>query len=266
MESKINYTLVGAFVIILTVALIIFITWLSAGFTIKNYKTYLVIMDESVAGITTNSTVKYNGVDVGSVKNIILCRDNPKQVRLLLQIEEHTPITAGTTATLNSQGLTGITYVSLQGSNTDQRPLVRLPGEKYPIIKTNPSLFVRLDSTLKQLTNNMNQITQDFNNLLGGENSQLFKAILNNLNITTNHLAAQSQQLDSILMNTAKSTQSFPALIASLTQHTLPSTNAILQNLTLMSDNLLELSDNLKQNPAILLRGQAALPPGPGEK
>ena len=170
MEPKINYTLVGAFVLILTVALIIFITWLSAGFTTKNYKTYLVIMNESVAGITSNSTVKYNGVDVGSVKKIALCPKNPKQVELFLQIEEHTPITAGTTATLNSQGLTGITYVSLQGSDTNLTPLTILPGEEYPIIKTSPSLFVRLDTTLRQLTANMNQITQDFNGILGGKN------------------------------------------------------------------------------------------------
>jgi phospholipid/cholesterol/gamma-HCH transport system substrate-binding protein len=267
MESKISYTLVGAFVLILTVALIIFITWLSTGgFSTKQYKTYLVIMDESVAGITTNSSVKYNGVDVGSVTKIALSSKNPKQVRLYLQIETHTPITAGTRAMLNSQGLTGITYVELQGGNTDISPLTVLPGEQYPIIKTSPSLFVRLDTALSQLTININQITQDMNGVLGGENPELFREILNNLNTTTNHLAAQSQQLDTILINTAKSTRLFPSLVTTLTQRTLPSTNELLDNLILMSDNLLELSDNLKQNPAVLLRGQTPLPPGPGEK
>ena len=266
MESKINYTLVGAFVLILTVALIIFITWLSAGFTTKNYNTYLVIMNESVAGITTHSTVKYNGVDVGSVKKISLCKNNPKQVRLLLQIEAYTPITAGTTATLNSQGLTGITYIALQGSDTDHVPLKIESGEKYPIIKSTPSLFIRLDTALRDLMVNMNQITQAINGVLGGKNPERFREILNNLNTTTNNLAAQSQQLDSILINTAKSTQLFPSLIDTLIQRTLPSTNEVLDNLTLMSNNLLELSDNLKQNPAALLRGQTPLPPGPGEK
>ncbi len=259
MESKINYTLVGAFVLILMVALIIIITWLSVGFTTKHYQTYLVIMNESVAGITTNSSVKYNGVDVGSVKKISLNANNPKQVRLFLQIEEHTPITTGTTATLNSQGLTGITYIALQGSATNQAPLITPAGEPYPVIKSTPSLLLRLDTALNDLTANMNQITQDFNGILGGK-------ILNNLNTTSNHLAAQSQQLDNILINTAKSTQLFPSLINTLTQRTLPSTNDVLDNLTVMSDNLLELSDNLKQNPAILLRGQAPLPLGPGEK
>lgn len=223
-------------------------------------------MNESVAGITTNSSVKYNGVDVGSVKQIILSSKNPEQVRLYLQIEKNTPITAGTKATLNTQGLTGITYIALQGSDTDVTPLTVLAGEKYPIIKSCPSLFLRLDTALNQLTINMNQITEDINGLLGGKNTQLFRKILTNLNITTNHLATQSQRLDSILINTAKSTQLFPSLVDTLTQRTLPSTNEVLDNLTLMSNNLLELSDNLKQNPSVLLRGESPLPPGPGEK
>jgi phospholipid/cholesterol/gamma-HCH transport system substrate-binding protein len=265
MESKVNYTLVGAFVLVLTVALIILITWLSADFTIKNYKTYLVIMHESVSGITTNSAVKYNGVDVGSVKKISFNAHNPREVRLLLRVVETTPITAGTTATLNSQGLTGVTYIALQGSANHQEPLKILPDEKYPIIPSVPSLFVRLDTALHDLSTNMNHITQDFNNVLGGENPELFRTILRNLNTTTNHLAAQSQQLDTILINTAKSTQSFPALLDTLSQQTLPSTNEVLNNLTVMSHNLLELSDNLKQNPALLLRGQTPLPRGPGE-
>jgi len=266
MESKINYTLVGAFVLILTIALIMIIAWLSVGLTNQHYKTYLVIMNESVAGITTDSAVKYNGVDVGSVKKISLNTKNPKQVRLFLQIEEHTPITTGTTATLNTQGLTGLTYLALQGSASDQAPITILPGEQYPIINSMPSLFVRLDTALDDLSTNVHQITQDINGVLGGKNTELFKEILNNINITSSHLAAQSQQIASILSNTAKSTQLLPALLNTLSQRTLPATNQVLDNLTIMSNNLLELSDNLKQNPAVLLRGQAPLRPGPGEK
>lgn len=266
MESKINYTLVGAFVLILTIALIIFITWLSVGFSTKHYKNYLVIMHESVAGLGVNSSVKYNGVNVGIIKNISLNKNNPEQVRLVLQIEKHTPITAGTTATLNSQGLTGITYVALQGSDTNLKPISIIPGERYPIIKSTPSLFLRLDSALRDLNSNMNQITEDINGVLGGDNPILLRKILSNLTVTSNHLAAQSKQLDTILINTARSTRAFPSLMSTLTQQTLPATNEVLNNLTLMSDNLLELSDSLKQNPSILLRGQSPLPSGPGEK
>jgi len=33
-----------------------------------------------------------------------------------------------------------------------------------------------------------------------------------------------------------------------------------------MTDNLLELSDNLRQNPSLLIRGQKPPPLGPGEE
>jgi phospholipid/cholesterol/gamma-HCH transport system substrate-binding protein len=266
MESNVNYTLVGAFVLVLTLTLIIFITWLSTGFSSKHYKNYLVIMHESVSGLGVNSSVKYNGVNVGTIKKIYLSKDNPDQVRLILQIEEHTPVTQGTSAMLNSQGLTGITYLALKGNDANLNPIPIMPGERYPIIKSTPSLFLRLDTALRDLNRNMNQITQDINGVLGGENPLLFRQILNNLSITSHHLAAQSKQLDSILINTARSTRALPSLMDTLIQQTLPSTNQVLNNLTLMSDNLLELSDNLRQNPSILIRGQRLPPPGPGEK
>ncbi|KAF5292194.1 hypothetical protein FQR65_LT11292 [Abscondita terminalis] len=203
---------------------------------------------------------------VAGLGKIYLNDQNPEQVRLVLQIEEHTPITEGTTATLNSQGLTGITYLALQGSDSNLNPIPLLAGEKYPIIKSAPSLFLRLDTTLRALNNNMNQITQDINGVLGGENPVLFRKILNNLSITSNHLATQSQRLDAILINTARSTRAFPSLMNTLTQQTLPSTNQVLNNLSIMTDNLLELSDNLRQNPSLLIRGQKPPPLGPGEE
>ncbi len=265
MESKVNYTLVGAFVLILTVTLVIFIVWLSTGISTKHYKQFLVIMHESVSGLAVNSSVKYNGVIVGSVKKIFLTPKNPEQVRLLLQIEKHTPITEGTTATLASQGLTGITYIDLKGSDTNLNPIPQLQGEKYPIIKSTPSLFFRLDRALQDLNVNMNQITDDINGIFGGENPILLKKILNNLSLTSQHLAAQSKCLDAILINTARSLRSFPSLLNTLTQQTLPSTNQVLTNLSLITNNLLEVSDHLRQNPSLLIRGQKPQPLGPGE-
>lgn len=265
-ETEVNYTLVGTFVIALIAAIVVLITWLSSGFSTRHYHLYWVIMNESVAGITTNSTVKYNGVEVGSVLAISLSKEHPDQVRLLLKVEENTPINAGTTATLTSQGLTGITYIALQYDPKNQGPLVKQPGELYPIIHSKPSLLARLDGTLQNLTTDMNQITQNIQNVLGGENPKLFHSILRNLDGTTQHLAVQSKQLDRLLSQTLQSTRFFPSLMETLTQQTLPASNQLLTNLGTLSNHLLEFSEELTRNPALLLRGQTALPPGPGEK
>lgn len=265
METKISYTSVGVFVLILTIALVVFIVWLSAGFSTGHYKNYLVLMHESVAGLGPNSLVKYNGVNVGVVKKISLDKNNPEEVRLFLQIEESVSITTGTTAMLNRQGLTGITYIELQGGDKHLKPIPTIPGEPYPIIQSKPSLFLRLENTLQDLNSNMNQITKNINDILGGDNPVLLRQILSNLTITTNHLATQSKQLDSILINTARTTRTLPSLMNTLTQQTLPAANEVLSRLTLMSNSLLELTDDVKQNPGLLIRGTKPAP-GPGEK
>src|SRR3989338_5372216 len=106
MEPKINYTIVGLFVIILLSVLIFGIIWLSSGVSTKKYTIYQVNMNESVDGLTPEAPVEYNGVVVGDVENITLNKRNPQQVILLLHIEENTPVTENTVATLMVQGLT----------------------------------------------------------------------------------------------------------------------------------------------------------------
>jgi phospholipid/cholesterol/gamma-HCH transport system substrate-binding protein len=69
METKVNYAIVGAFVLVLGAALIAGILWLASGGGFeKKYDFYLALVGESVAGLNLNAPVKYRGVDVGKVR------------------------------------------------------------------------------------------------------------------------------------------------------------------------------------------------------
>ena len=82
-----NYPLVGLFVLVLGSALIAGMLWLASGGALqKTYDLYLAIEDESVAGLTLTSPVKYSGVDVGKVRDIRLDPGNPQRVNLLFAI------------------------------------------------------------------------------------------------------------------------------------------------------------------------------------
>ncbi len=70
MESKINYTIVGLFVVILTAVLLSVTFWLTRQYGQQTYDTYYVHLSESVAGLNIDATVKYRGVDVGTVSRI----------------------------------------------------------------------------------------------------------------------------------------------------------------------------------------------------
>ncbi|HHS48439.1 MAG TPA: MCE family protein, partial [Desulfurella acetivorans] len=59
METKPNYVLVGAFVIVLSAAIVIILLWLFGYRANESYKTYLILTKYSVNGLSQNSLVKY---------------------------------------------------------------------------------------------------------------------------------------------------------------------------------------------------------------
>jgi len=266
MDTKVNYTVVGAFVIGLVAALIFMIIWLSAGITTQTYKYYAIYMNEAVTGLNIDSPVTYNGVEVGTVKTMTLNEKNPQQVKLLLKVISDTPITEDTRATLNAKGLTGITFVSLQNIGPSLIPLKKIPGEEYPIIQAAPSLLNRLDTVVTDLSAELNDISKSLQSVLDTENRHAFKETLQNLNKISANIAANNKNMTIILQNTAKATQQLPITIQTFNNQTLPAANQLLSSLQNVGDNLTIITNQIKQNPSILIRGQTPPPLGPGEK
>lgn len=151
MEPKVNYIVVGSFVAALGLVMLAGILWLGKSDYRGVYERYEAYMRESVAGLSVDSTVKYRGVDVGRVKEISLNPDNPEEVRLVLDIVRGTPIKTDTIAVLQTQGLTGLATINLTGGSRDAPPLEAQEGQAYPVIKTGPSLFTRLDEAISRL-------------------------------------------------------------------------------------------------------------------
>ncbi|MBL8053014.1 MAG: MCE family protein, partial [Nitrospira sp.] len=151
MEPKVNYVIVGSFVALLGAAILAGILWLGKTDYRGSYDRYEAHMKESVAGLSVDSTVKYRGVDVGRVKAITLNPDNPEQVLLTLDILHGTPVKTDTIAVLETQGLTGLATINLTGGSREAPALQAQDGQAYPVIKTGPSLFVRLDEAVSRM-------------------------------------------------------------------------------------------------------------------
>ncbi len=217
MDSKVSYALVGLFVIVMTIATIASIFWLNAGTEKKVYDSYQVYIKESVSGLNRKAPVKYRGVEVGYVSHIALDPKRPSEVFVLLDIEKNIPIKQDTTATLKSQGLTGLAYVELSGGSTDEPSLETKQGEVYPELGTTPSLFVRFDQSISSLLEKLDNISQTANTLLvnldelsttanrflSEENRQTVATILQNIQSVTAILEQRKQYIDQGLVNTA---------------------------------------------------------------
>ena len=205
METKVNYAVVGAFVLVLGAALIAGVLWLASGGAFqKQYDLYRAIEDESVAGLNLNAPVKYNGVEVGQVRAIRLDPDNPERVNLLFAIERGTPIKEDTVAVLNTQGLTGIAYVELSGGARDALLLRAPAGNDYPVIRTKPSLSARLENVLTTVLAKLDSSSDAFNSLLSDENQAMFKSALADIAAVAHTIAARKDTLDAGITHAAR--------------------------------------------------------------
>ena len=204
METKVNYALVGAFVLVLSALLIAGVLWLASGGGFqKKYDIYLALVGESVAGLSLGAPVKYRGVDVGKVQDIRLNPSNPEQVRLLFAIERGTPVKEDTEAVLKTQGLTGIAYVELSGGSATSPPLQAKAGA-YPEIRTKPSLSARLENVLTTLMAKLDSTSDSVNKILSDENVAAFKATLANLAVLSRTLAARKDTIDAGISSAAR--------------------------------------------------------------
>lgn len=282
MEAKTNYTIVGLTVLILSVALLASMLWLSVGFDKKKYDIYAVYIREAVSGLSLESPVKYNGVQVGTVYKIALSRVDPQQVVLLLNIEEGTPITTSTRATLISQGITGVTYVGLSADSPDLTPLKKLPEEPYPIIPSKPSLLNQIDKTIKEVSENVNSLGVKIKAVFDEENSANLKKTLANMQTFTKVVSEHNKNIgqtlknsDELFRNLADASRNLKEHIDKLTQEvayagqnvsiTMQSGKTVLQKINTIAANLEKVSSQMRQNPSVIIRGTAPPAPGPGE-
>lgn len=188
METRVNYTAVGAFVVVLTIALVAGILWLTTGLGREQYNYYLAYVKESVSGLNVNAPVKYRGVDVGYVSEISLRPDNPEEVRLLMAIAQDTPVKTDTIAILSLQGLTGIAFIDLTGGTRGAERLYATPGEEYPVIETGPSLLARLDEAASKIFTNIERVSDSLSGFLDAETATDFRETLANIRAFTERL------------------------------------------------------------------------------
>lgn len=252
METDVRYTIAGIFVIVLFSFVTLGIIWLSAGFSVETYTIYQVNMKESVSGLSVDAAVEYNGVNVGTVKSIRISSKDPEQVELLLRIRSSTPITQGTAATMNMRGLTGVTFIALRDKGTNKQKINMLPGETYPIINTAPSLLTRFDQALTEMNATFTRISLSIEKILNDENLNTIKDILHNLKSVT-------EQLTPIIKGGVDTVDTF-------NRETLPRTNQAISNLDTIMGDISSIAAELKDNPAVILRGKSPPPLGPGEK
>jgi phospholipid/cholesterol/gamma-HCH transport system substrate-binding protein len=204
-DDKVNYSLVGAFVLVLGAVFVAAVLWLAAGLGRQHaVDTYQAFIQESVAGLNVDAPVKYLGVDVGKVDRIEIDPQNSRQVRLRFLIDRGTPIKRDSLAVLKSQGLTGIAYVELSGGSAGSLPLVAGADGAAPTIPFKLSLVARLENVVTNVLANVDRVSNNLNALFDADNRGALKAALTDIAALSHSLAGQKVAMSAAVSDAAR--------------------------------------------------------------
>ena len=195
MYSKVNYTIVGLFVLLFGAAMVWFAFWLAKYGLDEEFDTYRLEMKESVAGLSMDSNVKLHGVNVGTVSNIRINPENIEIVEILVKIKQGIPIKEDMVAQTKMFGVTGLLSIEIDGGTNSAKTLV--PTEKYiPLIQTKPSLLSKLSNGLGGLSEKLEKLLAQSEKLLSEHNIETLGNILDN----TEKITAKGEALEDKVM------------------------------------------------------------------
>jgi phospholipid/cholesterol/gamma-HCH transport system substrate-binding protein len=169
METKANYVLIGAFVLLAAGALALFTLWIAGNPFSRSYKDYDVIFSGPVNGLSEGGEVRFNGIKVGEVTTLRLDRVDPNRVIAHIRVETQTPVRTDSVAQLNFQGITGVTFIQILAGDPATPLLVSVNGET-PQIPTSRTLVDELFSGGQDLLSVSGDTIKKVNEMLSEEN------------------------------------------------------------------------------------------------
>src|SRR5258706_10090533 len=139
MESDKRYFVEGLFIIGFVLAAALFAVWLvHAGH--RDDVTYRIRFAESVSGMAEGDPVRFQGVDIGTVKSMAIDPEDPRLVPVDVRLRKETPVKTDTKASLKLKGITGVVFVELTGGSAEAKTLLAAtPAGTIPVISPEKS-------------------------------------------------------------------------------------------------------------------------------
>jgi phospholipid/cholesterol/gamma-HCH transport system substrate-binding protein len=217
METKANYVAVGVFVLICVIGLVVSIMWLAGAQYSQEYAYYQTNFKGPVTGLGKGTVTRYNGIDVGRITALEFDPNAPDRVIVTLQVQPGLNIREDSVASIDSQGLTGGSFVEISGGTATSPLLVAHEGQKYPVIRTKQSSLQQLEQSAPEVVAKLNVAADRINDLLNDNNRKAIAHILTSLDETTATLAARSADIDATIRQANDATHNLDVASGKLT-------------------------------------------------
>jgi phospholipid/cholesterol/gamma-HCH transport system substrate-binding protein len=213
METKANYLMIGGFVLGVLALAFVFVFWMS-NFTGGGNR-YYIVFESSVAGLTTGSSVGFNGIRVGEVQSFALDPQDARKVQVLISVRDDTPVRENSHASIQSMGLTGGSGVQITPGSPDAPFLVATAENPIPVIHADPGSGQGVFEAGSAALNNANVFISKLNALLD-ENDKAIQTTMTNVEQFTTMLNAKKEDIGQAITDVKDGAQSFKSLSTKL--------------------------------------------------
>ena len=213
METKANYLMIGGFVLGVLALAFIFVFWMS------NFggggKRYYIVFESSVAGLTTGSSVGFNGIRVGEVQSFALDPQDARKVQVLVSLREDTPVRENSHASIQSMGLTGGSGIQITPGTPDSPFLVATAENPIPVIEADPGSGQGVFEAGSAALNNANVFISKLNAMLD-DNEKAIETTLTNVEQFTTMMNAKKDDIGQTITDVGEGAKSFKSLSSKL--------------------------------------------------
>ena len=213
METKANYLMIGGFVLGVLALAFIFVFWMS------NFggggQRYMIVFESSVAGLTTGSSVGFNGIRVGEVQSFALDPQDARKVQVLVSVRDDTPVRENSHASIQSMGLTGGSGIQITPGTPDSPLLVATADNPVPVIRADAGAGQGVFEAGSAALNNANVFITKLNALLD-QNEKAINTTMTNVEQFTTMLNAKKEDIGQAITDVQQGAQAFKSLSTKL--------------------------------------------------
>jgi phospholipid/cholesterol/gamma-HCH transport system substrate-binding protein len=213
METKANYLMIGGFVLGVLALAFLFVFWMSnfAG----GGQRYRIVFETSVAGLTTGSSVGFNGIKVGEVQSFALDPEDGRKVQVMVSVSDKAPVRENSRASIVSMGLTGGSGIQITPGTPDAPLLVATAEDPVPTIQADRSAGQGLFDAAPAALNNANIFIRRLDDLVAA-NEKAITTTITNVEQFTTMLSQKNEEIGQAITDVSAGAKAFNSLSSKL--------------------------------------------------
>jgi phospholipid/cholesterol/gamma-HCH transport system substrate-binding protein len=253
-ETKANYVLIGLFALAGLGALLGTFLWF-ARVQLDQQFAYYDIRFPTVSGLSDASDVRFGGLPVGQVVDVRISEERDGTITVRIEVDAKTPVRADSVATVESLGVTGVSFVSIDAGTTDAPLLVDSSGGGIPEITSGRSTLQTLSEDAPELVSETLLVVREIGDLFRGENADRIERTLINAEVASEEFAGALEGFSGIASTVDQFTDQINRFNSTLDALT-AELNVVLAT---ANDTLISIEQLATETTVIVERGEGTL-------